>query len=212
MAKFSNEVIALAQETQEKYGVPASVTLAQYALESGYGTSKLATGSNNYFGISGSYNGQFTRSGGRTWRKYNSMAESFHDHGRLLSSGRYAEATAGATNVNDYIDSFAEIYAPSSDGNAGYSSKLKSIIATNNLTQYDTGNFVSSGITVTPVGWMGDKGNKILSGIVKIIVMVLLAFGAVIFFMQAFDVSMPKVSKGKGEKHDRPNDSGNGDE
>ena len=58
MANFSPEVIRLAQETQAKYGVPASVTLAQYATESGYGKSWLARNANNYFGMTGSYNGQ----------------------------------------------------------------------------------------------------------------------------------------------------------
>ena len=119
MATFSNEVIALAQETQRKYGVPASVTLAQYALESGYGSSNLAVKYNNYFGISGSYNGQTVRSRGRNWRKYDSMAQSFDDHGKLLSQGRYAQATAGVTSAGEYVDAIAEIYAPSSDGNSG---------------------------------------------------------------------------------------------
>ena len=34
-----------------KYGIPASVTLAQMSLESGQGTSSLAREGNNYFGI-----------------------------------------------------------------------------------------------------------------------------------------------------------------
>ena len=58
MATFSPEVIRLAQESEKKWGVPASVTLAQYALESGYGTSSVAKNANHYFGIKGSYNGQ----------------------------------------------------------------------------------------------------------------------------------------------------------
>ena len=38
MATFPPEVIRLAQESEKKWGVPASDTQTQYALESGYGT------------------------------------------------------------------------------------------------------------------------------------------------------------------------------
>ena len=41
-------------EQQRKYGIPASVTLAQMALESRWGTSRLAVLDNNYFGIKAS--------------------------------------------------------------------------------------------------------------------------------------------------------------
>ena len=48
MSRFSAEVIRLAQQNEKDYGVPASVTLAQYAYESGYGTSGHAKNHNNY--------------------------------------------------------------------------------------------------------------------------------------------------------------------
>ena len=110
MSKFTAEDIRLAQETEKIYGVPASVTLAQYALESGYGTSNLAKNASNYFGITGKNvnTGQFYMSGGRSWAKYGSKTASFYDHGRLLSTDLYANKTAGATNVNQYIDAIAE--------------------------------------------------------------------------------------------------------
>lgn len=149
MAKFTQEVISLAQQTEAKYGVPASVTLAQYGLETGYGTSELAMIANNYFGISGKNvnTGKFVMRGGRAWAKYDSMAASFDDHGRLLSSDLYASKTAGAKNAFEYVDAIAEIYAPSSDGNTQYAARLKNIIAANNLTMYDS---------VTPSGF-GDR-------------------------------------------------------
>ena len=145
MANFSPEVIKLAQETQAKYGVPASVTLAQYATESGYGKSWLAKNANNYFGIIGSYHGQCVYKTDRNWRKYPSMKESFEDHGRLLSSGRYAEATKGAKSAEEYIDAIQPIYAPESDGNTGISALWKKIIRQNNLTQYDNGVYSGGG-------------------------------------------------------------------
>jgi hypothetical protein len=48
--RFSLDVINAAQATQDRWGVPASVTLAQWALESRYGAS-MPVGSNNPFGI-----------------------------------------------------------------------------------------------------------------------------------------------------------------
>jgi flagellum-specific peptidoglycan hydrolase FlgJ len=47
---FTNDVIAAAQASQRNTGIPAAITLAQYALESGYGR-HMPTGSNNPFGI-----------------------------------------------------------------------------------------------------------------------------------------------------------------
>src|SRR6266849_1128728 len=86
----------LAQSGQKKYGVPASVTLAQAALESGYGQHDL--GVYNFFGIKARL-GELSVSrmttefiGGQrqsvmaNFRAYASAEEAFDDHARLLSS------------------------------------------------------------------------------------------------------------------------------
>lgn len=199
MATFSPEVIRLAQETQAKYGVPASVTLAQYATESGYGKSWLARNANNYFGMMGSYNGQKVYKTDRYWRKYSSMEESFNDHGRLLSSGRYAQATKGVTSADAYIDAIQPIYAPESDGNHGIAKLWKAIIKQNNLTQYDTGNYASTGSGASgageapagPAGKIESIGYSILGGIIKAGAVILLCVFAVVLFLNAFDVEIP---------------------
>ena len=199
MATFSPEVIRLAQETQAKYGVPASVTLAQYATESGYGKSWLARNANNYFGMTGSYNGQKVFKTDRYWRKYSSMEESFNDHGRLLSSGRYAQATRGVTSADAYIDAIQPIYAPESDGNKGISKLWKTIIKQNNLTQYDTGSYASTGSGASgageapsgPAGKIESIGYSILGGIIKAGAVILLCVVAVVLFLNAFDVGLP---------------------
>lgn len=192
MANFSPEVIKLAQESQAKYGVPASVTLAQYATESGYGSSWLATNANNYFGIIGSYNGQSVYRTDRKWRKYSSMAESFDDHGRLLSSGRYAEATKGVTSAESYIDAIQPIYAPESDGNTGIAALWKKIIQQNNLTQYDTGVYSGGGSSGSgSSGTLGDIGDSVLSALVKGLAVLMIGVLAAVFFMTAFDLKIP---------------------
>ena len=50
-AAFFEQYAPLAMEQQQKYGIPASVTLAQMYLESAGGKSNLAQTGNNYFGI-----------------------------------------------------------------------------------------------------------------------------------------------------------------
>lgn len=197
MAAFTAEEIRLAQETQAAYGVPASVTLAQYVLESGWGSSNLAQKANNYFGITGKNQstGAYVTMSGRTWAKYDSKAASFYDHGRLLSTDLYASKTAGVQNVSEYVDAIAETYAPSSDGNNGYAAKLKQIINENNLTQYDSG-MLAGGIV--PVN---NSGGGTLAKIVKFIVLLLVGILAAVFFFSAFDISMnPKEMAAKAVK------------
>ena len=199
MGRFTSEDIRLAQETEQKYGVPASVTLAQYALESGYGTSTLANRANNYFGISGKNKntGQYIALGGRNWAKYSSKQESFYDHGRLLSTPLYANKTAGAANVNQYIDAIAETYAPSSDGNNDYAGKLKQIIAQNNLTRYDSGATVSGSVSGSVSDTVSGENvgaftreTSVVAKVVKALAIVVVVVFAAVFFFNAFSLNI----------------------
>lgn len=217
MANISSEVISLAQQTEAKYGVPASVTIAQYGMESGWGSSNLAAKGNNYFGITGKNKntGKYVMMNGRSWAAYGSMEESFYDHGRLLSTDLYSNAHKNTKDPYQYIDAIAEIYAPSSDGNNGYAATLKQIIADNNLTQYDgAGVSVPSGSPNSSyyVGGSSDNGGMVYGGssggavvvdneastialivgkIIKFIVIVAVGFMACVFFFSAFDISNP---------------------
>lgn len=191
MGNFSSEVIKLAQESEQKYGVPASVTLAQYALESGYGKSTVAKTKNNYFGM---------RNGSNGWQSFDSMADSFDAHGELLSKSLYADKTANATTAEEYVRAIAETYAPSSDGNAGYADKIMKIINDNNLTQYDGGNYGGSKATTKKTttkkttgvsGTIGEIGNSILSFVIKAGSVLLICILAVVFFLSAFDMKVP---------------------
>ena len=79
-----------------KYGIPASITLAQALLESGIGNSDLARYANNHFGIK--CNAEWT---GKAYfkdddqkddcfRVYEDAEESFKDHSKFLKRKRYA--------------------------------------------------------------------------------------------------------------------------
>lgn len=192
MAGFSQRVINLAQETERKYGVPASVTLAQYAYESGYGKSDLAQKNQNYFGIKGSYNGQ-SRNG---WRLYGSIEESFDDHGALLAKPLYANKTKGATTIEEYVKAIAETYAPSSDGNVNYAANIMRIIRDNNLTQYDSGAWRSGGNgggnSTTPTTGNTKTDLSFFGTIVQLVTLVGVGVCAVVFFMIAFDIKVVK--------------------
>ncbi len=87
----------IAIKEMNRSGVPASITLAQAALESGDGNSRLAREGNNHFGIKchNDWNGKriFEDDDAKNecFRKYGSVEESFRDHSDYLKSKtRYA--------------------------------------------------------------------------------------------------------------------------
>ncbi len=49
--RYIGQYSSMAVDQMHRYGVPASITLAQGLLESAAGTSRLATKGNNHFGI-----------------------------------------------------------------------------------------------------------------------------------------------------------------
>jgi len=84
-------------------GIPASIKLAQGMLESSYGQSELAAGSNNHFGIKChntwtgerfyKYDDEFCEEGKKKescFRVYSQPQESFYDHSEILKAKRYA--------------------------------------------------------------------------------------------------------------------------
>lgn len=130
----------LAMEHQRRYGIPASVTLAQMALESNYGQSELARKGKNFFGIRvGS-----SWKGARSWhtddipgyfRNYDSVLESIDDHSRLLMTDRYKRCRL--YDCQDYHNWLVEIkragYASAKD----YVQSCESIIMNYKLYLYD---------------------------------------------------------------------------
>ena len=209
--KLTQEMINGALQAQQKYGVPASVTLAQIIKESGGkyegGLSGLAYNYNNLFGVKSgsSWNGASValptteyKNGSAykttaNFRIYNSIADSIDDHGRLLNTTTYTSKTAGAQNLEEYVKAMGSVYA--TDPN--YANSLLQIINDNNLTQYDNGSLPSGNISATSNssgGLFNWKG--ILSNIVRILAIILLVALAVLFFMQAFEVEMPTLKKG----------------
>ena len=82
-------------DQMRRYKIPASITLAQAILESGAGSSYLATKANNHFGIkvgvgwSGSYVTRDDDRKNERFRKYKSVDDSYEDHSLFLLKDRY---------------------------------------------------------------------------------------------------------------------------
>lgn len=85
----------VAQAEQEKFGIPASITLASALLHSNAGTAGTAAGHQNFFALpcDEEWPGPTGRTGAGCIRAYESAWTSFRDHSLYLTSGRYAPLT-----------------------------------------------------------------------------------------------------------------------
>jgi hypothetical protein len=90
LERYKNIAIA----DMEKYGIPASIKMAQGMLESDNGNSRLAREGNNHFGIkcksdwSGEKIYHDDDAKGECFRSYASAAESWRDHSEFLDRGQ----------------------------------------------------------------------------------------------------------------------------
>ena len=135
-----------AMAAQDKYGIPASVTIAQAIDESGWGRSALAIKDRNLFAISGTgpagtdmqrvaqyVNGQQSVVT-MPFRVYHDIAESIDDHGRLLAySEYYAPAMAQRGNPDAFANALTGVYAT----NPAYGAELIALMRRHDLYRYD---------------------------------------------------------------------------
>jgi len=145
MPKNVNEFIEkykdIAIEEREKNGIPASITLAQAGLESGWGTSYLAQVGRNFFGVRcGSWTGDkiYVKDelGPKScYRAYDSPEASFSDHSRVLMQPRYSKAFTFP--VTDYENWAKEIDAGGYAVKGRYAPAVIKIIKTYGLDKYD---------------------------------------------------------------------------
>lgn len=84
-----------AMEQMRRYGIPASITLAQGIIESADGKSILANTANNHFGVKGTYNGNYVLADddkpNEKFKKYDNVGQSYEDHSRVLMAQRYQQ-------------------------------------------------------------------------------------------------------------------------
>ena len=167
LAAFSNEEVIrkvglLFTDDQRETGVLASVSFAQFILESGYGKSELAQEANNCFGMKRSLSGNAWA--GSTWdgesvytkktkeqrsgstvtvtadfRKYACIEDSIADHSAYLTGAKKGSALRyeGLKGCTDYRKAAQIIKSGGYATSTAYVDKLCSIIEQWKLTQYD---------------------------------------------------------------------------
>lgn len=132
----------IAQYEMKAYGIPASITLAQGILESGFGKGELTLKTNNHFGIKchtgwdGPYALHDDDAKGECFRKYNHPMYSFRDHSIFLTSrSRYQDLFR--LRKDDYKGWAHGLKAAGYATDKRYPSKLISFIERYELHEYD---------------------------------------------------------------------------
>ena len=160
--EFIEKIGDCAVKDMECSGIPASVTIAQAILESGYGTTELALKANNFFGMKCSLSGNTWKSAwdgkskyaqktkeqsgdGRVYtiwadfRKYPDMDTSVKDHSCYLTGAVNGNSLryAGLKGERDYKRAIQIIKEGGYASDRNYVSKICSIIEKFDLARYD---------------------------------------------------------------------------
>ena len=143
--QYAERYAAEAMEQMKRYGIPASVTLAQGILESSNGQSELSQLGNNHFGVKAS--GSWVKNGGdylvygddkpnEKFCKYATVGDSYEHHSKILkNSSRYSQCFK--LSPDDYKGWTKGIERGGYATNGGYAASLQKIIETNGLQKYD---------------------------------------------------------------------------
>lgn len=137
---------SVAKSEMNKYGIPASITLAQGLLESGMGIGYLAKNANNHFGIKCHKNWKGGRiyydddEKGECFRVYLNPLESYYDHSIFLKD-RNRYSFLFDLKSNDYIGWAKGLKKAGYATDPKYSTKLINLIERYNLSRFDKSNF-----------------------------------------------------------------------
>ena len=129
-----------AMEQMRRYGIPASITLAQGIIESADGKSTLANTANNHFGVKGTYNGNYVlatdEKPNEKFKKYDNVGQSYEDHSKVLMASRYQQYTKNLS-PDDYKGWAAGIKKGGYATAGNYVSTIVGVIEGCNLQKYD---------------------------------------------------------------------------
>jgi flagellum-specific peptidoglycan hydrolase FlgJ len=165
---FINGVAPGAVAAQQKYGVPASVTIAQAINESGWGKSSLAARYHNLFGIKGSgpagsvtlptqeYQGGQWVTIDAQFAAYHNDAESIAGHAQLLAtSGYYGKAMADRADPGAFANDLTGVYAT----DPTYGATLIGLMSRYNLYQYGTATAAPTAKPAHPAATPAPRGS-----------------------------------------------------
>ena len=131
----------IAVEEMNRYGIPASITLAQGILESGNGESYLATEGKNHFGIKcHGWEGEEIYADddkeNECFRKYKKVQQSYRDHSEFLTThSRYSALFE--LEITDYKGWAKGLKKAGYATSATYAENLISVIERYNLHRFD---------------------------------------------------------------------------
>ena len=124
----------------KRYGIPASVTLAQGIIESANGQSTLSKTANNHFGVKGTFNGEYVLANddkpNEKFKKYDNVGQSYEDHSKVLMADRYQKYVKNLS-PDDYVGWAKGIKAGGYATSASYVNTVCSVVESCNLQKYD---------------------------------------------------------------------------
>ena len=170
-----------AKDQMKRYGIPASITMAQAIIESGAGKSKVAIEANNHFGMKagkddikvGNYvlakDDEPTLS---KFKKYDSIEDSYESHSKLLTGKRYTNSFS----PTDYRSWAQHLQKKGYATNKGYANLLISFIEQNHLDELDKEVMAelkrdgkTIGVESNPITTKQGKGGQSQTGVTKLI-------------------------------------------
>ena len=138
--QYIDQYAEYAMEQMRRYGIPASVTLAQGIIESANGKSTLAETANNHFGVKGTFNGAYVVANddkpNEKFKKYDNVGQSYEDHSKVLMASRYQKYVS-SLSPDDYKGWAAGIKKGGYAADSNYVSTIVGVIEGNNLQKYD---------------------------------------------------------------------------
>lgn len=115
---FLKRFAQVAVAEQKKYGIPASVILANALRQSYAGKRELTIKSNNHFAIPCTFDwtGESEKISDNCYRKYENAWLSFRDHSIFITSGKFSELRS-SKNFKDWANGLQNLGYPSGSDN-----------------------------------------------------------------------------------------------